>query len=246
MRVGKEGALSRREPGCRRDLGDTPWSAVALVCLVAVACGPEQNGAPRDDAVVRREALLKPADSLWQAHAPARFVVAFETTKGAFTMEVQRDWAPLGADRLFNLVRAGFFDDSRFFRVREGFIAQFGLPGDPAVAPHWIGNVIPDDPVRETNVRGTAAFAMTGPDTRTTQVYINLDDNTRLDEQGFAPFGRITSGMDVVDQLYAGYDESAGGGVRGGRQGRIIGEGNAHLDRDFPLLDRLITARIVR
>ena len=212
-------------------------------CLVAAACG----GTPASDVpsdAARRAALLDPADSLWQAAAPPAYTVTLETTQGAFALEVHRDWARRGADRFYNLVRSGFFDDSRFFRVRAGFIAQFGLPGDPAIAPHWVANTFPDDSVRQSNIRATAAFAMTGPGTRTTQVYINLADNPRLDVQGFAPFGTVTSGMDVVDRLYAGYDEAAGGGVRAGNQGRIIAEGNAHLDRDFPLLDRLIRARI--
>lgn len=220
-------------------------AATLVGCLIASACsGAARSGLPSDDAW--QAALLDPADSLWQAAAPAAYTVIFETTQGAFTLEVHRDWAPRGADRFYNLVRSGFFDDSRFFRVRAGFIAQFGLPGDPAIAPHWVGNAFPDDSVRKSNVRATAAFAMTGPGTRTTQVYINLADNSRLDVQGFAPFGTVSSGMDVVDRLYAGYDEAAGGGVRAGNQGRIIAEGNAHLDRDFPLLDRLIGARIAR
>jgi len=217
---------------------------LALLTALAACVRTPRDGEAGVDA--GRAALLDPSDSLWSAHAPDTFDVRIETSKGPFTIRVLRGWAPRGADRFFNLVRAGFYDDSRFFRVREGFIAQFGLPGDPAIAPHWIDNAIPDDPVNTSNVRGTVAFAMTGPDTRTTQVYMNLADNDRLDAQGFAPFGRVMEGMDVVDRLYAGYDESAGGGVRGGKQGRIIAEGNAHLDRDFPLLDHLVSARIVR
>jgi cyclophilin family peptidyl-prolyl cis-trans isomerase len=218
--------------------------ALAALLALAACVRPAEDRATSVDA--GRAALVDPADSLWSAPAPDTFDVRIETSEGPFAIRVVRDWAPLGADRFFNLVRAGFYDDSRFFRVRAGFIAQFGLPGDPAVAPYWIDNAIPDDPVATSNVRGTVAFAMTGPDTRTTQVYINLADNERLDGQGFAPFGRVIEGMNVVDRLYAGYDESAGGGVRGGKQGRIIGEGNAHLDREYPLLDHLVSARIVR
>jgi homoserine O-acetyltransferase len=230
--------------GCQRR---NRWHGqlVGAVLLALPACAQTPNDGAAGGAAARTAVLLDPADSLWSAPAPDRFDVRIATTKGTFTITVQREWAPLGADRFFNLVRAGFYDDSRFFRVRAGFIAQFGLPGDPRVAPHWIRNAITDDPVATSNVRGAVAYAMTGPDTRTTQVYINLADNARLDEQGFAPFGLVTQGMDVVDRLYAGYDESAGGGVRAGKQDRIIAEGNAHLDRDFPLLDRLISARIV-
>lgn len=160
-------------------------------------------------------------------------------------MEARRDWAPIGVDRFYNLVRTGFYDDSRFFRVREGFIVQFGLPGDPAVTAIWYDLAMPDDPVVQSNTRGSVAYAMTGPDTRTTQLYINLDDNVQLDEQGFAPIARVVAGMDVVESLYAEYDESAGGGMRGGNQGRIIAGGNAHLDAEYPKLDRLIRVSLV-
>ncbi len=169
----------------------------------------------------------------------------FDTTKGKIVIEVERAWAPNGADRFYNLVRTGFFDDSRFFRVRAGFIAQFGLPGDPAVTAVWKDRAMPDDPVRQSNTRGFMSYAMTGPDTRTTQLYINYGDNSRLDAEGFAPIGRVAEGMDVVDNLYAEYDEDAGGGMRGGRQGQIIAGGNAHLDEAFPNLDRLIKATLI-
>jgi cyclophilin family peptidyl-prolyl cis-trans isomerase len=182
---------------------------------------------------------------LWKRKAPDVFRVKFETNKGDFVVEVHRGWAPRGTDRLYNLVRAGFFDDSRFFRVRGGFVAQFGIPGDPAVAAVWKSRTIPDDPVRQSNTRGTVSYAMTGPDARTTQLFINLGDNSRLDKEGFAPVGRVVEGMEVVDRLYAGYGEGAGGGMRGGQQGPIFEGGNAYLDRAFPLLDRLIHARVV-
>ena len=151
----------------------------------------------------------------------------FETGKGAFVVEAHRDWAPRGADRFYNLVRAGFFDDSRFFRVRAGFIAQFGIPGDPAVAAVWQNRTIPDDPARQSNARGFVSYAMTGPGARTTQLFINLGDNSRLDKDGFAPVGRVVEGMEVVDRLYAGYGEEAGGGMRGGKQGKIFAGGDA-------------------
>src|SRR6185312_9692328 len=156
--------------------------------------------------------------------------VRIETSKGAFVMEVNREWAPRGADRFLELVRSKFFDDSRFFRVRVKYIAQFGIAGDPAVTRKWEGREFPDDSVRTSNVRGTFAFAMTGPNQRNTQVYINLVDNTQLDAQGFSPVGRVVEGMDVVDQLYAGYGEDAGGGLRLGKQQEMLTHGNAHLD----------------
>ena len=191
-----------------------------------------------------RAALLDPDHDFWRQKAPEVFNARFDTSKGSFVIEAHRSWAPLGVDRFYNLVRAGFFDDSRFFRVRAGFIAQFGIPGDPTVASAWRNRAMKDDPVRQSNVRGSVGYAMTGPDTRTTQLYINLSDNSRLDADGFAPIGRVISGMDIVDTLYAGYGEDAGGGMRGGKQGRIFEGGSAYLDRDFPKLDRLVRATI--
>jgi cyclophilin family peptidyl-prolyl cis-trans isomerase len=151
----------------------------------------------------------------------------------------------VGVDRLYNLVGAGFFDDSRFFRVRAGYIVQFGIPGDPAVAAIWTHRTFNDDPARQSNTRGTVAYAMTGPGTRTTQLYINLSDNSSLDAEGFAPIGKIISGMEVVDRLYSGYGETAGGGMRGGNQGKIFERGNAYMDTAFPNLDKLLSARII-
>ena len=181
--------------------------------------------------------------------APEVFHVRFETSQGPFVVEVHRDWAPQGADRFDALVAAGYFDDSRFFRVVPGFIAQFGVAGDPKVTAAWKDRTIPDDPVRQSNIqsntRGTIAYAMTGPNTRATQLYINLADNSRLDAQGFAPIGRVTSGMEVVDRLYGGYGEGSGGGMRGGKQGEMLKGGNAWLDAHFPKLDHLLRARII-
>jgi cyclophilin family peptidyl-prolyl cis-trans isomerase len=188
--------------------------------------------------------LLGPAAGQ-PASAPDVLRVRFETSQGAFVVEARREWAPHGVDRFHELVTSGVFDDSRFFRVVAGFIAQFGIAGDPAVTAAWKERTIPDDKVRQSNFRGTIAFAMTGPNTRLTQLYINLADNSRLDSQGFAPIGRVIDGMDVVDWLYSGYGEGAGGGMRGGRQGKILAGGNAHLDAEFPRLDRLVRARVV-
>jgi len=179
------------------------------------------------------------------ARAPEQFRVGIDTGKGSFVLEMRRSWAPIGVDRFYDLVRAGYYDDSRFSRVVPGFIVQFGIAGDPHVTAAWKDRTIKDDPVREPNVRGTMAFAMTGPDTRTTQLYINLADHPRLDAQGFTPIGRVVEGMDVVDSLYSGYGETSGGGLRGGKQGPVIAGGNEFLDRNYPKLDHLIRARII-
>ncbi|HEX3108856.1 MAG TPA: peptidylprolyl isomerase [Thermoanaerobaculia bacterium] len=176
--------------------------------------------------------------------APALFRVQFETTRGSFVVEVHRDWAPIGADRFYRLVQQRFFDGQRFFRVRAGAFAQFGIPGDPRIAHQWRQKTIPDDPVRASNERGTLAYAFTKPGTRATQIFINLRDNREYDAQGFAPLGRVISGMDVVDSLYSGYGESSGGGMRAGHQDALFEEGNAWLDRNFPKLDAIVTARL--
>lgn len=187
---------------------------------------------------------VTPDDPRWRTPAPERFIVRLETTQGPVRLSIERALAPLGVDRLYHLVQSGFFDDSRFSRVVPGFIAQFGIPGDPRVSAAWQGRALRDDPVRASNVRGTIAYAMTGPDTRTHQLFISLVDNSRLDAQGFAPLGRVIEGMDVVDRLYGGYGETSGGGMRAGRQQRVLGEGNRYLDAAFPLLDHLIRARV--
>jgi peptidyl-prolyl cis-trans isomerase A (cyclophilin A) len=177
------------------------------------------------------------------APAPAVYKAKFDTSKGAFEVEVHRDWAPAGADRFYNLVKNGFFDNARFFRVISGFMVQFGIHGDPAVSAQWRQARIPDDPVKQTNSRGTMTFATAGPNTRTTQVFINFADNARLDQMGFAPFGKIVSGMDVVDSLYSGYGEGAPSG-HGPDQGRMQQEGNAYLMKDFGKLDYIKKASI--
>ncbi|HEY6390005.1 MAG TPA: peptidylprolyl isomerase [Bryobacteraceae bacterium] len=177
---------------------------------------------------------------------PEIYRVKIDTTKGSFTLEITRALAPLGADRFYHLVESGFYDDSRFYRVIAGRFAQFGIAGDPRIAQIWRNESFPDDPARARNARGTFAFAMTGPNARTTQIYINVIDQPRQDADGFAPFGKVVEGMEVVDKLYSGYGEKSGGGMRGGKQGRLFEEGNAYLDREFPLLDKLLRARIIR
>lgn len=218
--------------------------SVTLPAMLTLAASCARGPRPLT-AAQRRALLTDPTASFWQAHAPPVFDARVETTKGPFVLEITRDWSPLGADRFYNLARAGYFDDSRFFRVVPHFIAQFGLPGDPSIAPTWVHRTFPDDPVRQSNVRGTIAFAMTGPNTRTTQLYISLVDNSRLDAQGFSPIGRVVSGMSVVDSLYSGYGENSGGGVRAGKQAALIEGGNTYLDRAYPKLDRLIRVTII-
>jgi peptidyl-prolyl cis-trans isomerase A (cyclophilin A) len=187
------------------------------------------------------QGLNNPA-SLTEA-APAVYKAKFDTSKGAFVIEVHRDWAPLGADRFYNLVKNGFFDNARFFRVISGFMVQFGINGDPRVMAAWREARIKDDPVRQSNKRGLITFATAGPNTRTTQVFINFGDNAMLDRQGFAPFGQIVSGMNVVDALYAGYGEGAPSG-QGPEQGRLQMEGNAYLAKEFGKLDYIKKATI--
>ncbi len=176
--------------------------------------------------------------------APATFRARFETSQGDFVIEVQRAWAPLGADRFYNLTRSGYFDGVRFFRVLAGFMAQFGIHGDPQVSAAWREQRIQDDPVRQSNTRGLVSYATAGPGTRTTQLFINYGDNRGLDRMGFAPFGRVIEGMEVVDRLYAAYGEGAPGG-RGPNQARIQAEGNAYLAREFPKLDHVRRATLV-
>jgi homoserine O-acetyltransferase len=190
--------------------------------------------------------LRDPKNALWSERARDVYRVQVDTTKGSFVLDVSRSLAPRGADRFYHLVESGFYDNSRFFRVIAGRFAQFGIPGDPAIAGIWRTQSFPDDSVRTPNTRGTFAFAMTGPDARTTQIYINTSDQLQQDAQGFAPFGKVVEGMDVVDKLYSGYGERSGSGMRAGKQGRLFEEGNAYLDREFPRLDKLIRARIIR
>ncbi|MEX0590616.1 MAG: peptidylprolyl isomerase [Xanthobacteraceae bacterium] len=168
--------------------------------------------------------------------APATFKARFETSKGAFVIQVNRDWAPNGADRFYNLVKNGYFDDARFFRVMPGFMAQFGINGDPKVNAQWRNARIKDDPVRQSNKRGFVTYATSGPDGRTTQVFINFDDNSGLDSEGFSPFGQVTSGMNVVEALNNEYGDGAPRG-RGPDQMRLQQEGNAYLNKEFPRLD---------
>jgi peptidyl-prolyl cis-trans isomerase A (cyclophilin A) len=175
--------------------------------------------------------------------APATYKARFDTSKGVFVIDVRREWAPVGADRFYNLVKNGFYDENRFFRVISGFMVQFGINGNPQVSTPWRNAQIKDDPVKQSNKRGFITFATSGPNSRTTQVFINFGDNARLDGMGFASFGQVSSGMNVVDQLYSDYGEGAPSG-RGPNQGRMQSEGNAYLTKDFPNLDFVRKATI--
>jgi cyclophilin family peptidyl-prolyl cis-trans isomerase len=218
----------------------------ALITASLTACATmSSKTSPTTSSTTSPPGLLQPDSAELVAPAPARFDVKLETSQGPVLLTVHRDWAPIGADRFYYLLRNGFFDGERFFRVRKGFIAQFGLNGDPAVIAQWKNRTMPDDSVRASNLRGRLAYAMTGPNTRTTQIFINLVDNPRLDAQGFAPFAEITSGMDAVLRIYSDYGESAGGGVRAGKQGLIEAGGNAYLTRAFPKLDYIVRATII-
>jgi peptidyl-prolyl cis-trans isomerase A (cyclophilin A) len=178
------------------------------------------------------------------AKAPETFKAQFDTTKGKFTIEVTRSLSPNGADRFYNLVRSGYFKDVAFFRVVPGFMCQFGIHGDPAVSAKWREANIADDPIKGSNTRGTITFATAGPNTRTTQLFINFGNNTGLDRQGFSPFGKVTEGMDVVDKINSEYGDGPPYGS-GPNQGRVQGEGNAFLKKDFPNLDYIKSATIV-
>jgi peptidyl-prolyl cis-trans isomerase A (cyclophilin A) len=218
-------------------------TALAAALALAGACqkpaakssGTAAAGAPPD--------FHNPADPGFAATAPDSFRARFTTTKGDFVIEVHRAWAPRGADRFYNLVRSGFYNGVRFFRVIPGFMAQFGIHGDTAVTAGWRERTIPDDPVRRTNIRGMVTFATAGPGTRTTQVFINYRNNDRLDGMGFAPLGEVVQGMDVVDKLYGGYGEGAPQG-RGPNQMVMHIQGEKYLAREFPKLDKVITATI--
>lgn len=218
--------------------------SIAVPFIIAAGCkkSPEATAAPTAIQTVK-PSLDKP--QTLNAKAPEVYRAKFATSKGDFVIEVHRDWAPIGADRFFNLVRSGYYNDTRFFRVVRGFMAQIGIHGKPELNTIWREQRIADDPVKGSNLRGFISFATAGPGTRTTQFFINFADaNSRLDGMGFAPFGRVVSGMDIVDSLFSDYGEGAPQG-RGPNQNIIQNEGNAYLLRDFPHLDYVKEATIL-
>jgi peptidyl-prolyl cis-trans isomerase A (cyclophilin A) len=209
--------------------------AVASPSPSALPTASPSAASPSPASPARRPELVDPSRAT--AKAPATFRVRFETTRGSFVVAATRAWAPLGADRFYNLVRAGYYDDAAFFRVVPGFVVQFGLNADPVVNGRWEAARIADDPVKETNRRGRVTFATAGPNTRTTQLFINTGSNERLDQMGFAPFGEVAAGMKVVDAINSEYGEAPD-------QGRITLEGNTYLRRQFPRLDFIKRATV--
>ena len=206
----------------------------AAVCALA-ACDKSATPTPN--------ALLNPDTAAMKKAAPDSFDVAFETGKGQFVVRAYRAWAPIGVDRFHYLVSNGYYDHVKFFRNIEDFMVQFGIHGEPGVNTAWDNLNIADDPVKQSNTEGMLTYATGGPNTRTTQLFINKRDNSNLDAMGFAPIGRVITGMDVVKKLYEGYGEGAPRGV-GPEQGRLNREGNRYLNTYFPQLDSIITARI--
>ena len=193
-----------------------------------------------------RTLLLQPDAPEMNQRAPDVAGILLETSKGRIVLELRRAWSPHGADRFYNLVRHGYYDDARFFRVRPGAWVQFGIAADPRVATAWRTRTIPDDPRVVSNTRGTVAYAFKDPNGRTTQVFINLTDNAAThDGEPFVPFARVIEGMAAADALYAEYGENAGGGIRGGRQDPLFAEGNAFFLREFPMLDYIRRATTI-
>jgi peptidyl-prolyl cis-trans isomerase A (cyclophilin A) len=210
--------------------------------LLALA-QPQPGGKEPPRGPGSKPSLLNPA--ALKAKAPDDFKAQFTTTKGDFVVEVHRDWAPNGADRFYVLVKNGFYDGAEFFRVIPNFMVQFGISGNPKIAAAWAHANLRDDPVKQGNKRGRITYAMAGPNTRTSQVFINFRDNSNLDSQGFAAFGEVTEGMDVVDKLYGGYGDMQEMGGHGPSPSKIESEGNAYLDKNFSQLDKIKTAKIL-
>jgi len=217
-------------------------TALMMAALVAIAVCFGVAVQPAT-AEVNVEKLMNPAQL--NETAPAKFAVEFDTTKGKFILEVTRAWAPNGADRFYNLVKNGYFDNCSFFRVVANFMVQFGVSGNPKLSAALANARIKDDPVKQSNLRGYITYAMAGPNTRTTQLFISFGDNKFLDSQNFAPFGKVTKGMDVVDSIYSGYGDMPSQGGKGPDPTKIHLEGNAYLEKNFPKIDYIKTATIV-
>jgi peptidyl-prolyl cis-trans isomerase A (cyclophilin A) len=211
---------------------------LAAVLILLGGCAGDAEERPR--AV--QNPLLRP--DRFAVTAPAEYTVRFRTTAGEFVVDVNRAWAPVGADRFYNLVSGGFFDDTRIYRVVDGFVAQFGLNGDPYVNQAWKDEFLVDDPVTQSNTRGRITFAKGGRHSRTTEIFINLKDNSSLDDQFFAPFGEVVEGMDAVDAFHAAYGDGPPRG-EGPYQAMVEARGNAYLDAEFPELTRVLDASIV-
>jgi len=216
------------------------FAAFALLVSAAVLPAAAQS-APKPKQSPKTKDVLKDPSKL-NEKAPATFKAKFDTTQGEFIVEVTRAWAPIGADRFYNLVKNGYFDGVKFFRVVPGFVVQFGIHGDPTIAKKWLDANLNDEPVKGTNTRGFLTYAKSGaPNSRSVQLFINLGDNSRLDQMGFAPFGKVTKGMEVVDKFFGGYKDQPTA-----RQGEIAEGGNKFLDQNYPKLDSIKTASIVK
>lgn len=219
------------------------WGLLAVLAVLA-GCARDPCRAPASPPLVAADSvLLDPGSDAFRKRPPDTFYVTLATTRGPVVLQVIRAWAPLGAYRFYNLVRNGFYDSSRFYRVLPGFVAQFGTSGRPEVDLVWADQKLPDDPRKASNAAGTVTFAMAKPGTRTTQVFINYQDNASLDSAGFAPFGRVVSGQDNLRRLYGGYGETAPAG-KGPRWDCTIRRGNAYLEKRYPRLDYIRTAHI--
>ncbi len=216
-----------------------PGLWLVLFTLSLVACGQES---PPEEAAPPANPLLQPRS--FRETAPDQYRVRLETTKGDIVIDVNREWAPLAADRFYNLVEAGYYDGIAFHRVLPNFVAEFGIHGDPWVNAAWRQALMADEPVRRSNTRGTVTFSKSTPNSRTVQVFINLKDNISLDEQGFSPFGAVVEGMDVVESLYSEYGDGPPRG-EGVYQAMAIAKGDEYLNEEFPLLDRIQKAEIV-
>jgi homoserine O-acetyltransferase len=217
------------------------WPIVWMM-LIAIAVGTSFAQHPAQSL---RDLLLQPDSSEINRRAPDNFAVQLQTTKGIIFIQAHRAWAPNGVDRFYNLVAHGYYNNSAIFRVIAGKWAQFGINGDPEIAQAWRNRTIPDDPRIQSNVRGTVFFAFKDPNGRTTQVVINLRDNSEtFDKEPFVPIGEVIKGMDVADALYSGYGEQSGGGIRAGRQDALFKEGNQYLKANYPKLDYIVKATI--
>ncbi|NNM05184.1 MAG: peptidylprolyl isomerase [Gemmatimonadetes bacterium] len=209
------------------------------ILTIAVSCGGEageQTEGPQPNP------LMQPEN--FSATAPDTYVARLETTKGVIRIQVTKEWAPLAADRFFNLVSGGYYDGVTFHRVIDGFMAEFGIHGEPWVNAFWRQATMDDEPVRKPNTRGRVSFSKNEPNTRTVQVFINTDENRSLDGQGFSPFGEVIEGMDVVGALYSEYGESPTRGGEGVYPAMAIARGDDYLNEEFPLLDRIERAMI--
>jgi peptidyl-prolyl cis-trans isomerase A (cyclophilin A) len=228
------------------------FSSLALLVAASLAggCGggePKEGQAPPQEAAQAAPAV-DPASPLLTPEqltetAPETYRVRFETSVGALVVQVNRAWSPNGADRFYNLVKNGYYDDTRFYRVVDGFMAQFGLKGNPPIDKAWRDATFPDDPSTESNKRGRITFAHAGPGTRTNQVFFNFKDNTHLDPSGFTPFGEVVEGLDVMDKIYSGYGELPPAG-NGPDYAKAWVQGNKYLDENFPEMTKIISATL--